>query len=100
MALRKTDEQELPPPTPASWETQAPAPPLVQAPTFAHLLAAFAALGAATGQRIGLLLAGSAAFALAWRVLDAPSPNAIWVSALFSIIVFLPMVALNARRAT
>lgn len=68
-------------------------------PTLDQLLAVFGALAAAVGQRIVLVLALMAAFAVAWRVIETPAPNAVWVFGIFSVVIFCPVVWLNARRA-
>ena len=74
----------------------------VNLPTFAQMIAMFAALAAALGQRACLVLAGAATFALAWRVLSVPDPstNALWGMTIFAVVVFGATVWLNRNHAS
>lgn len=67
-------------------------------PTLQQVLAVLSALAQVIGQRLGMLLFGGGAFALAWRALDIGTPNAIWTLVAFAILVFCPTIWLNFRK--
>jgi hypothetical protein len=64
-----------------------------------QMLAVFEVLAQWLGARLALLLGLGAAAGICWRVLESPSVGALFALAIFCMTVFLPIVALSAKRA-